>query len=157
MIAISVEIDNLSNTIAKLDNLSKNLKNFQKPLKKISKDFEKEIQENFDTRGRLYQRFDKVTGGHQWARRHSDVRGRPTEEDRLSHEVLELSGGTRRSFRYNVSTKELFITNTSRNFKWHQSSAARRRIPRRLMLTITPDMRDNIVKHFSKYIKESVE
>lgn len=71
---------------------------------------------------------------------------------------LIRTGEMQKSFKGRVSTDYAEISNTANYFKYHQSKAARKKIPRRIMMKLGNDQKELVVKifhtHFVKKIKK---
>lgn len=63
---------------------------------------------------------------------------------------LIRTGKMQDSFAYHATATKLEITNTADYFKYHQSSEARHKIPRRRMFGINNDVKEIIRKAFEK-------
>jgi phage gpG-like protein len=68
--------------------------------------------------------------------------------------LLEATGLMRESFWSLVDPTSLTIGNAAEYFKYHQSTAPRMKIPRRAMLKLTENMREQIVKNFQTQLLE---
>lgn len=70
--------------------------------------------------------------------------------------ILTATGHMRESFTSIVDTNSLTIGNAAEYFKYHQSSAPRQRLPRRVMLMLTFNMKETVVKNFRLQLLEQV-
>lgn len=68
--------------------------------------------------------------------------------------ILTASGLMRDSFTSIVDSTSLTIGNSAEYFKFHQSSAPRTKLPRRVMLRLNQDMKDMVVKNFHTQLME---
>lgn len=69
--------------------------------------------------------------------------------------ILEASGLMRDSFTRLIDSTSLKIGNAAEYFKYHQSSAPRTsRLPRRIMMQLTLDLREIVVKNFQRQFSE---
>jgi phage gpG-like protein len=67
------------------------------------------------------------------------------------------TGAMQRSFQSIVSTDQAVIYNTAAYFKYHQSNKQpRTKLPRRVMMRIHDGQREQIVRYFQQYIRESL-
>lgn len=69
--------------------------------------------------------------------------------------ILDASGTMRDSFTQVIDTTSLIIGNAATYFKYHQSNAPRKsNLPRRMMLYLTENMREMVVKNFQIQLQE---
>lgn len=68
--------------------------------------------------------------------------------------ILDASGLMRESFMSQADSTSLRIWNAAEYFKYHQSSAPRTRLPRRVMMKLTENLREMVVKNFQTQFKE---
>jgi len=61
---------------------------------------------------------------------------------------LQRTGRMRRSFRAKAGRKSGMVWNAADYFKYHQSRMSRYRLPRRVMMKLTEQLRNRIVKFF---------
>jgi phage gpG-like protein len=66
------------------------------------------------------------------------------------------SGAMQNSFATIVSSDQAVIYNTAAYFKYHQSRAPRTRIPRRVMMKLANRQKEEIVRFFQQYIRDSM-
>jgi phage gpG-like protein len=66
------------------------------------------------------------------------------------------SGAMQNSFKTIVSSDQAVIYNTAAYFKYHQSKAPRSRIPRRVMMKLASRQKEEVVRVFQQYIRESM-
>lgn len=66
------------------------------------------------------------------------------------------SGAMRESFKTLVSTDQAVVYNTAAYFKYHQSKAPRTKLPRRLMMKLAPNLKEQVVKYFQEHIRLSM-
>ena len=71
--------------------------------------------------------------------------------------ILQKTGLMRSSFKPIFDSTSLEIWNTQEYFKYHQSKLPRTKIPRRMMMKLTSDMRANIVRIFQAQLSERIE
>lgn len=69
---------------------------------------------------------------------------------------LMATGKMRKSFKSQVTGQELTVKNTADYFVYHQSSAARKKIPRRKMIAIDSDVKNIIGQLIQKDIKAKI-
>lgn len=70
--------------------------------------------------------------------------------------ILVATGLMQSSFTGLIDSTSLIIGNTAEYFKYHQSSGPRSRLPRRIMMRLTENMKETVVKNFQTQIYESV-
>ena len=128
----------LMTTVRKLSDL-------KLPLWKSSKLILADVEENFETEGRL------VGGWKPLAP--STVAGRMREGYGGEHPILQKTGALRKSFYSTVFNTKAFISASSPYFAFHQSRKPRTRLPRRAMLVLTHRTRQNIVEEFYKFVR----
>jgi len=70
--------------------------------------------------------------------------------------ILEATGTMRESFLSQADATSLKIWNAAEYFKYHQSSAPRNKMPRRVMMKLTENLREVVVKNFQRqFIEEA--
>ncbi|MCK5020755.1 MAG: hypothetical protein KAS32_27285 [Candidatus Peribacteraceae bacterium] len=122
----------------------KKVSDFKVPLWKASKLILNDVERNFATEGGL-------VGG--WAPlAASTVAGRLREGYGGAHPILQRTGALRKSFYAYADSKKAIITSKSPYFGFHQSRAARTKLPRRVMLLLVERTRQNIVEEFHKFL-----
>ncbi len=70
---------------------------------------------------------------------------------------LQRSGRMRKSFVHQAEAKKVSVWNTTDYFKYHQSRMPHRIIPRRVMMKITEQLKDKIVKFFHETIIKAIK
>lgn len=70
--------------------------------------------------------------------------------------ILEATGKMRQSFMAKADDTSLTLWNAMEYFKYHQSNQPRTVIPRRVMLKLTENMREMVVKNMQVYLAEQV-
>lgn len=106
---------------------------FREPLEESKGIILDRVQQNFDKRGALF-------GG--W----------PARKKNVPWPLLEQTGKMRRSFDGVATETQLKVENKDDKFKYHQSNKPRRKIPRRVMLTIDAPTATLITKAFQLYL-----
>ena len=71
----------------------------------------------------------------------------------LPADPLIGTGRMRNSFQTIVSSEQAVVYNSAEYFKYHQSRAPRAHLPRRVMMKIAENQREQIVKYFQEYIR----
>ena len=66
------------------------------------------------------------------------------------------TGSMQRSFHTIVSSDQAVIYNTAAYFKYHQSKAPRSHLPRRVMMKIHHNQREQIIRFFQEHIRASL-
>lgn len=70
--------------------------------------------------------------------------------------ILTASGLMRESFTSLVDPTSLTIGNAMEYFKYHQSSAPRTKLPRRVMMRLNENMKDMVIKNFQTQMQEQL-
>ncbi len=70
--------------------------------------------------------------------------------------ILEATGTMRQSFTSLIDSTSLTVGNASEYFKYHQSNAPRKKIPRRVMMKLTENMKETVVKNFQTQLLEQI-
>lgn len=116
------------------------VKNFTVPFNKVSDMLLELIDLNFENRGKTLQA--------PWKKRKKEY----------PWPILNHTGLMRRSFIANVRPVSLTIWNDTSYFKYHQSRTARKKpkngtgLPRRIMLKLTNQMKEGVVREFQKEV-----
>lgn len=71
--------------------------------------------------------------------------------------ILQATGTMRNSFWKQIDTTSLIIGNDTPYFKFHQSNEPRTKLPRRAMLKLTNDMKQQIVSLFQQQILATLQ
>ncbi len=113
---ISIEIGGRRQVVSTLKGVSDRSKNMMTPLRKSADVVMSSIRKNFSTAGSLLQK--------------------PWQARRMvySWPILNKTGAMKGGFLATVTNSAATISNRDPKFKYHQSSAPRRRLPRREML-----------------------
>lgn len=135
MIEITADIQGDRQMSVALGVVAESLKDFSAPLGQVGHDLLKSFDQNFESRGALFE-----SGG--WAPR----------KDNNPWPLLERRGDMRSEFRSDVESDSVTLTNDAPYFKYHQSNAPRTRLPRRVMMALTDDSRTQIVKTFQVFL-----
>ena len=138
MIELSASIEGDKELHRTLNIIPKNLDNFKVPLFKIGREVRVSIDANYASRGALF--------GAKWKPR----------KDKKSHPLLEKTGKMRRAFDQDLGFDYVAIGNTSEYFKFHQSNAPRKKLPRRVMLKLDQIRKIFIVKEFQAHIQKAI-
>lgn len=111
--------------------------NLRNAFTNISRYYRIEIDKNYVTQGALWGRWARRTRPYPW-------------------KLLYRSGKMASSFRYDVGSSSLVISNPTDYFKYHQSSKPRRSaLPRRIMMDVQEEQRQMVVKILQKHVMES--
>ncbi|WP_210161261.1 phage virion morphogenesis protein [Bradyrhizobium sp. ORS 285] len=70
--------------------------------------------------------------------------------------ILQATGLMRDSFVSQPSAMSLIVRNTAPYFKFHQSNQPRTRLPRRVMMKLTENIREKLIKNMQAYFIEQV-
>lgn len=129
----------------KLQKLSTNIKNARKPLEQSGKYVIKQSVKNFQTEGATLQSKWKPLSPFTMAQKSKLGFG--------AKKILQRTGKLMRSIKI-IQLNKFLVKISSKNpyYKYHQSTAARKKLPRRKMLDITNEISKDIVKIFKKYI-----
>jgi len=138
--SFNVTVKGINGLIRKLNSAEKGLNNFSKPLKLSDRYMNSEIQKNFSTEG--------STLSDGWAQLSPS-----TLRQKKGNNILVESGKMKKSFKSQLTSMKLTISNPTKYFKYHQSNRPRKKLPRRVMLGIKKEQATIINKFFSKYIK----
>lgn len=138
MITISGEIEGVKELDRRLMISADNLEDFTAPFTSIERYLLNTWQMNFDARGGLF-------GG--W----------PAAKKDYGHPLLEDTREMRDSFTSNVTSQFVEFGNSSDYFKFHQSSAPRTRLPRRVMMKLDQERKDQVVKTFQQWANDAIK
>lgn len=69
---------------------------------------------------------------------------------------LIASGNMRASFQTAVTTTQATVSNSAPYFGYHQSKEPRSKLPRRVMMKLTNDLKEQVVRYFQNYIRLSM-
>lgn len=70
--------------------------------------------------------------------------------------ILVKTGEMKNSFVFEADNKSVFITNTSDHFPFHQSNESRSKLPRRVMMKTTPEIRQVVTQIVDDEIKNKI-
>jgi phage gpG-like protein len=134
-IEINFSIEGEKQMSRRLQNIGKGMKDFT-PEFKTSTDFLKLYFTNevFDTKGGAI--------GEPWKPRKN--------ESQYTYPILEKTGMMRRSFTTKNEPKQGMVWNAVDYFKYHQSRMPRVRLPRRIMMKLTEQLKSKVVQIFHK-------
>jgi phage gpG-like protein len=71
-------------------------------------------------------------------------------------DILIRTGKMRRSFTSIVASDQAVVYNTADYFKFHQSRQPRKKLPRRAMLSLAEQQKQQVVKIFQRYLQEQL-
>lgn len=135
MITVEAQSGDVKQLSRKLLVVADGLNDFTEPLEAVGAELQKSFQLNFSKRGSLFQ-----PGG--W----------PARKKGYPWPLLEKTGSMRQSFEQSVDKQEIRLWNSAPHFPFHQSSAPRTRLPRRIMLKVDAERKNFIVKALQAYI-----
>lgn len=144
-IKLTWTIEGATELARNLQGMETSLKDFTKPLKRISDSLVKTFGNDvFSSKGSAI--------GETWA---PLAQSTLEEKARLGYpsDPLIRTGAMKGGFKAMVSTDQALIGNEMDYFKYHQSNKPRSRIPRRVMMKLTENMKQMIVKEFQDYIR----
>lgn len=133
-VALSVEVEGIEEVSMMFSTAGKKAENMHEPLQNSSSMMLKTFDMNFNSHGKEL--------GEPWQRR---KQGYPWP-------MLEKTGLMKESFDSVVTNDFVVLFNTVPYFKYHQSSAPRKRLPRRVMMKIDEERRRKIAKYFQQYL-----
>lgn len=70
---------------------------------------------------------------------------------------LVRTGVMRQSWKYTTTPMSVTITNTAPYFKYHQSTKARKKLPRRAMIGIGKQMQDDITNTIALHLQRAIK
>lgn len=70
--------------------------------------------------------------------------------------ILEATGTMRNAFVSRFDATSATIWNTASYFKYHQSKQPRTKMPRRVMMKLTENLKQLVVEDFNRYMQDSV-
>jgi len=139
MIQLSADIEGSKELSRRLLKIPADIGNFKVPLFKVDREVRISIEANYGSRGALF--------GERWAPR----------KDSKPHPLLEKTGRMRRSFESDLGPDYVAITNSAEQFKFHQSAAPRKKLPRRVMMKLDELRKTFIVKTFQAHVKDALK
>lgn len=126
---------------ASLGVIAEGVTDYEIPLTRSKETLLKSFDDNFAQRGKLF--------GAWKPRQPRYARGKRID----TWPLMERKGKLRGGFVGAITRKStLTLSNTQSYFKYHQSNKARRIIPRRVMMKIDRQRRDNIFKYHQEYL-----
>ncbi len=139
MIDLKMNIEGEEQLARRLKGIGKDVKDFRPEFKK-STDFMKGIFGNqvFTSRGRAI--------GEPWKARKKSY----------PWPILQRTGRMRRGFKAKAEKLEGMVWNVQDYFKYHQSRTPRRKLPRRVMMKLSNDIKNKIVQIFHKGVYNRV-
>lgn len=117
----------------------------REPLEEANKYMRKEIEKNFESEG--------ATFGNKWKGLTPGYQGQKQRKFG-SQKILQATGAMRAAFVSKTTATVSTISNKAHYFKYHQSSAPRRKMPRRVMMEITRTQQAEILRFFTKYLNK---
>lgn len=133
-VSINITVEGVKEMSQRLLTTAGAMEDFTVPLQGAAQLLLKTFDMNFDTEGDLLEQpWAPRTSGGDWP-------------------LLVKTGAMRSSFSHTVDPAQAVITNWAPYFKYHQSSAPRKKLPRRVMMKLTEPLRTAIVKEFQSYI-----
>jgi phage gpG-like protein len=128
--------------------LDGSLKDYTTPFRE-SADFLKGLfsRDVFETEGRAI--------GESWKRLSPATVSRKARTYGQTRPLI-ATGNMRASFQTIVQSDQAVIYNTAAYFKYHQSKEPRSKIPRRIMMKLTSNSKEQIVKYFQEHIRASL-
>ena len=142
---LNAKVDGKNRISARFNDIERGLKNFREPLTEANKYMLGEIDKNFNAEGGVVtKKWTKLSPKYETIkkRKYGDVG------------ILHATGRMRAAFKSKIDRKKVVISNTAEYFEYHQSSAPRRKLPRRVMLDITRKQQAEIFRFFTKYLNK---
>lgn len=130
----------LQGLIAKTQNLSVPFKQSADYLKDV---FSRDV---FSTEGRVI--------GEQWQRLSPYTVAQKARQG-YPLDILVRTGAMKKSFVTEVGKDFATIGNTAEYFKYHQSNQPRHKIPRRVMMKLANNQKEQVVKYFQAFLRSS--
>ncbi len=143
MVGITIDLQGEKLMSRALEMSALKIADFTAPLAASAAALQKSFQMNFDEDGGLY-------GG--WAPRKPQMRAGARID---TWPLLQKTGAMRSSFYSDITPTMATLGNHAPYFKYHQSSAPRTRLPRRVMIGITNSDKVVIQKIFQQHILDS--
>lgn len=132
MLNISIHITGNKEEIERLKRLGKSLSDFGSEMDQVGR----ELKSYFG--GQVFASDGGVFGG--WKRLSPGYTKRKIR-DYPGKGILQASGSMQKSFTFDADKTSVFITNTDPKFPFHQSTAARTKMPRRQMIGVNADVK----------------
>lgn len=135
--------------------LSRRLLNLEGALQDYTRPFEdsaaylKQVfsRDVFDTQGAAI--------GERWKRLSPATVARKARQGMQAQPLIE-TGNMRASFHSIASSDQAVIYNTAAYFRYHQSKKPRSKIPRRVVMKLANNQRQQIVRYFQEHIRLSM-
>lgn len=120
--------------------------NLEKPFKAAAESLKRTFStEVFSTKGAVI--------GEKWARLSPYTVAQKARQGYPADPLIR-TGAMKDSFKSVVTSTEATISNTAEYFKYHQSNQPRTTLPRRVMMKLGENQKQEVVKEFQKYILE---
>jgi phage gpG-like protein len=149
MYSAEINVTGLDQTLSKLAGIKRVFSGF-KPELQASGDYLMKYYENtpFQEEGANYgQRWQALSPKYEaWKR--SRYGNKP---------ILVRTGAMQKSFKLTTTDSLMKIENTAEYFPYHQSSAPRRKIPRRVVLMLTDILLSSIGDEFKKSLMQRIQ
>lgn len=145
VLKISAAIEGDQKVDALFQRMIRGVTDYSEPLKEANRYMRGQISRNFNSEG--------THMGKKWAALDPDY----ASQKNKSHpgkQILEKTGKMKRSFKSEVSSSRVTISNAAPYFKFHQSKRPRKKLPRRVMLDITVFQQAEIYRFFTKYLNK---
>jgi len=146
---IEIDVTGVKNVNEILISLNRRLKNINQPLKQSGRLFLKAIQDNYNTQGKTF--------GKPWKPLKPATIRAKQKLGYLGAGPLNRTGTMKRSFKMKMGKSEVIISNPTSYYPYHQSSAPRRVIPRRVTMRMDRERRTQIFKIFQRYVVDILQ
>lgn len=149
MLEISFTLEGEKQMIRRLRDVSTKMKNWYPEFRATGRMLLKTFRDNFATQGR--------TLGEPWERLAPSTVEEKIKAGFLGSGPLVRTGAMRDAFRSQPQQNMVTITNPTPYFAYHQSNRPRRHLPRRVMMKIDQQRREEIVKIFQASIQDMLK
>lgn len=134
--------------IARLQKLDVSLLDMRTPMLTVSKFLTRYYSKAFVSQGGLF--------GKPWPRLNRQYEVQKAKEYPGRPPLIKI-GKMQRSFTYGLAKNGTVIRNTANHFPYHQSSAPRKRLPRRVMMAINNSIEVQIYLIINQYVRSKVK
>ncbi len=136
--------------------LSRRLRKISTGVSDFSKPFKRSAQHLIGVYTRDVFATKGAVIGEKWARL-SPATVAAKARSGFPSDPLIRTGRMRRGFRSLVTSNQATIYNNTQHFKYHQSNKPRRKIPRRVMMKLGINQREQVVKIFHTHLNKIMQ
>lgn len=144
---ISFDIEGEEQISAAFDFIGDKFDDMKEPLRRSGGAALKDWDKNFDTEGKTIE--------EPWAPLSPAYAARKAQLYPGAG-ILVRSGRMRGAFKEDLKKLSTTLFNTASYFKYHQSNRPRRKLPRRVMMKISNQLRKKIFSYFTEFFNETV-